>query len=243
MNVIILAAGQNKRLKEHLKEYYNDCHKCLIPINDVPLLHRMIHIFQAIEPENIVIVVGANKESIIESLHSNGFANENVKIIENSDFTKGSVLSLAQAVDYFDDEIIYIDADMYFDSGFVHKLVESPKENCILLDLNVKADDNEAYCAAYKRKELVAVGKNLNGDFDLKGEWAGITKLSKAAAQRLREILLDNIDKGNTDVFHEIFTLELSKEFPIEYELVDPYRWIEIDTKEDLLLAQTIFER
>jgi choline kinase len=243
MNVIILAAGRNTRLKEHLSKYYNDCHKCLIPINGVPLIHRMIHIFKSIQPNNIIIVVGANKESIIDSINSNGFVDDQITILENEKYTEGSMLSLAQALDYFDDDIIYIDADMYFDPGFVYKLVESPKENCLLLDLKVEPDDVEAYCAAYDHDELIEVGRDLKGAHDVMGEWTGITKLSKPAARRLREILLENIRKGNTHLGYEPLTLVLSKEYPVEYELVDPHRWIEIDTKEDLFRAKSIFEK
>lgn len=242
MNVIILAAGRNVRLRDHLKQHYNDCHKCLIPINGVPLLHRMITIFKSLQPNNIIIVVGAKKESICRSIEQNGFAGDALKLIENQRFTEGSMLSLAQAVDYFDDEIVFIDADMYFDPGFVYKLVDSPKPNCLLLDLKVQPDDAEAYCAAYDANKLVTVGRDLKGEFDVMGEWTGITKLSATAARRFREILLENIEQGNTHLGYEPLTLVLSEEFPVEYELVDPNRWIEIDTKEDLQRAKEMFE-
>ena len=58
MQAIILAAGMGKRLKE----LTNDVTKCMVKVNGVPLIQRMLSILDRKNLEKIIIVVGYKSE-------------------------------------------------------------------------------------------------------------------------------------------------------------------------------------
>ena len=66
MQAIILAAGMGKRLKELTK--YNT--KCMVKVNGITLIERMLHQIDGHDLTRIIIVVGYEAKSLIDFIKS-----------------------------------------------------------------------------------------------------------------------------------------------------------------------------
>ena len=66
MQAIILAAGMGKRLKELTR----DNTKCMVKVNGVTLIDRMLHQIERHNLSRIVIVVGYEGQKLIDYIHT-----------------------------------------------------------------------------------------------------------------------------------------------------------------------------
>ena len=64
MQAIILAAGMGKRLGELTK----DNTKCMVPVNGIRLIDRMLTQLSALQLNRVVIVVGYQGENLIHHI-------------------------------------------------------------------------------------------------------------------------------------------------------------------------------
>ena len=66
MQAIILAAGMGKRLKELTQNNT----KCMVQVNGVTLIDRMLHQIEKQKLNKIVIVVGYEGQKLIDYIHT-----------------------------------------------------------------------------------------------------------------------------------------------------------------------------
>ena len=61
-------------------------------------------------------------------------------LFRNTEFTKGSVISLVKASNFFEhqEEMILMDGDVLYHHDIFQRLVNSKKKNCFLLDRNIE---------------------------------------------------------------------------------------------------------
>ena len=231
MKAIILAAGLGRRLRQII-----DMPKCLLKIKDSSLIQRYILSLGDYGLKEMVIVVGYKKDSIIKEVKK--FKDLiKIKIINNPDFSKGSILSLWRARNELGQDTLLIDGDVYFESRVVKKIFSSKKKNFFLIDTSLK-DDPEAVMVGFRNKQAVALGRGLKGKYDVLGEWAGFLRLSTSASRSLKKIIERRVKGGDRDTGYEFIVPELFKKSPISYELVDGLNWVEIDFPRDLKRAR-----
>ncbi|MFC1590739.1 NTP transferase domain-containing protein, partial [Candidatus Omnitrophota bacterium] len=140
MKAVILAAGIGKRLRG-----YFDKPKCLLEINGKSLINAYLHELRRLGVEDTVVVVGYKKDVIIEEVKRLGIPGK-VIFVENPDYSKGSILSLCAARKEFNDDIILMDGDVYFESEVLSRIIKSKYADCLLIDRNYK-NDGEAMIA------------------------------------------------------------------------------------------------
>lgn len=226
MKAIILAAGIGKRIKNYTEEP-----KCLIQIKEKPLLKRYIEALSEEGIGNVIIVLGYKKERILKFLDSINF---NGKTIYNKDFRKGSILSLKACKDELNDDIILMDADVFFEKAVLKKLLYSSKKNLFLIDTTSK-NNGEEYMIGIKKGRVIKMGRLLEGEFDCLGEWVGFLKVNKDFAIELKALLENGLSEN---IGYEEAISFLLNRIPFEYELVDGLKWVEIDFIEDARKAE-----
>ena len=64
MQAIILAAGMGKRLGEYTKNNT----KCMVPVNGIPLINRVLKQLSGLNLERVVIVVGYEGKKLMDYL-------------------------------------------------------------------------------------------------------------------------------------------------------------------------------
>ena len=227
MKAIILAAGIGKRIRS-----YTDKPKCLIEIEGKALIERYLECFEEFGIKDVVIVAGYKKDLIEQKIKAISF-NGDIKIIENPDYSKGSIVSLWTARQELDADILLMDSDVFFEKNVLKRLMESKHSNLLIIDTTSR-NTGEEYMAAIRNEKICAMERGLDGDFDMLGEWIGFLKMNKIAANILRKITEINVQKANVNIGYEDTLRDLFNKVDFGFELVDGLKWVEIDFLEDI---------
>ena len=100
MQAIILAAGMGKRLKELTKNNT----KCMVRVNGVTLIERMLSQLQEYQLSRIIIVVGYEGQKLIDYVKSLGIQTP-IVFIDNPIFDKtNNIYSLSLAKEWLCEE-------------------------------------------------------------------------------------------------------------------------------------------
>ncbi len=231
MRAIVLVAGVGWRLKP----YTESTPKCLVELGGKTLLRRYLETFAALGIGEAVLVVGHLKERIMAEA-ARGPAEVEVRFVVNEQFTRGNILSLWQARDEFDDDILVMDGDVLFPREMLARLIASPDGNAIAVDERFQ-DTGEEQKVLCEDGWVVEVTKKIGGDPRVRGEAVGILRLSADAAEVLRGILEEFIGTGKDSLEYEDAFRELAAEVPIGVIETGDLPWIEIDFEQDLVRA------
>ena len=130
MQAIILAAGMGKRLGELTKSNT----KCMVKVNGVPLIERMLSQLEKLQLQRIVMVVGYHAEELKSFVLS---LNCKVPIIfvENPVYDKtNNIYSLALAKQYMlEEDTLLLESDLIFEDSLLDLLLSSPLPNIALV--------------------------------------------------------------------------------------------------------------
>lgn len=244
MIAVMLAAGVGKRL---FGENHAEPPKALLRFDGKSLLHRHIEILRGYGVDRLVLVVGYRAEEVMAEVEAVG-ARDYVRAITNPDFEGGPVISLwtAREVLRGGADILFMDADVLYPPRVLERLIRSPHANCFLLDRGLEpGDDPVRLCI--RDGAPVDFGKNIEGSFDLVGEWPGFMRMSPAIAARVADAAEAIIDDGRSHVTYEVAMRDVVLSEPpgtFGYEDITGLPWIEIDFPSDLLRAErTILPR
>lgn len=228
--VILLAAGRGKRFGKRTSLLP----KCLIPIGDSGenLLQRYLRSFKEVGISEVVIVVGHLKEKIKKECRAVNH-DLNIKFITNPQYKLGSIVSLFTAYDELNSNILIMDADVYFPTSVLKKLINSKKKSAFLIDPRSKSSGEEMMLMRRTSKPI-AIAKKINPSLKVLGEATGILKLETKHALLLREILKDFVLHGNKSVEYEEAYTVLMGQSTLGYEAVGNIFWSEMDFEEDL---------
>lgn len=238
MQAIILAAGVGRRL------YGDDATqppKSLLRFAGKSLMRRHVEALAGAGVDGVAVVVGYRAEEVLaeaQAVAPAGF----VTRYDNADFRQGSVVSMWTARDVLTsgDDILFMDADLLYDRRLIDRLIASPHPNCLLLDRDLEAGD-EPVRLCLRAGRPVDIGKMVEGDFDVVGEWPGFMRLEPAVARRLAEKCGRLVAGGRKDAPYEdairaVLTSAPPGTFGIED--VSDLAWIEIDFPRDLARAE-----
>jgi len=231
MKAIILVAGLGKRLRG-----LTNLPKCLLNINGIPLIHRYLFFLKDWGLKEIAIVVGYKKDKIIKEAEKFKHLIK-IKIINNPDFSQGSILSLWRAKDELSEDTLLMDGDVYFEFEIIKKIFTSKKKNFLLIDTTAKFD-SEAILVGFRNNRAAALARGLKGNYDVLGEWVGFLRLSTSSSKRLKEVIKSRVAQGEKEIGYEFIIPDLFKNTPVSYELVNGLKWVEIDFPEDIKKAK-----
>ena len=131
MQALILAAGMGKRLKELTK----DNTKCMVKVNGVTLIDRMLHQIDSQNLSRIVIVVGYEGKKLIEYIETLDIRTP-IEFVENPIYDKtNNIYSLALAQDWLlKDDTILLESDLIFEDSVLIDLISDPRDTLALVD-------------------------------------------------------------------------------------------------------------
>lgn len=238
MRAIILAAGIGKRLAE----ISNGRPKCLLEFDGVSLLRRHIALLVESGITDITVVCGYRQNEIQAELARLEGGTE-VRTAFNPDYESGSVISLltAKATLVCGDDIILMDADVFYHADILRALVNTKHRNCFLLDRDFEAGD-EPVKICVRGNSMVDFRKQIDPqlEFDFQGESVGFFRFSAEIAKRLSQRCRDYIDNDQKDAPYEEVIRDLLLQTPdsFNFEDITGLAWIEIDFPEDVERAQ-----
>lgn len=244
MQAIILAAGMGKRLGELTK----DNTKCMVPVNGIRLIDRMLTQLSALQLNRVVIVVGYQGENLIRHIGDRYEGRLKIEYIHNPIYDKtNNIYSLGLAkAQMQEDDTLLLESDLIFDSAMLNLIISHPYPNLALVakyetwmdgTMVRLSDDNDIVSfipkKAFKYAEAAHYYKTCN-----------IYKFSREFSCNQYVPFLEAYSKamGNNEYYEQVLrvltALDRSdlKALPITNE-----KWYEIDDVQDLDIAETLF--
>ena len=244
MQAIILAAGMGKRLGELTK----DNTKCMVPVNGIRLIDRMLTQLSALQLNRVVIVVGYQGENLIRHIGDRYDDRLKIEYIHNPIYDKtNNIYSLGLAkAQMQEDDTLLLESDLIFDSAMLNLIISHPYPNLALVakyetwmdgTMVRLSDDNDIVSfipkKAFKYAEAAHYYKTCN-----------IYKFSREFSCNQYVPFLEAYSKamGNNEYYEQVLrvltALDRSdlKALPITNE-----KWYEIDDVQDLDIAETLF--
>ena len=233
MRAILLAAGRGRRLE-------SDAPKCLLDIAGKTLLERHIENLAEAGVKAMTIVVGYEQEQIRALIASRSWPLP-IDFVENKDFVRGSIVSLAVAIDRIAEGGIWMDADVLYPAALMKRLVDSKHDNCVLLD-DSSEETGEEMMLGVRGGRVLRVARRVSPEapWDQVGEAVGFARVGKQGALVMKRILDGEVSAGRLDQEYEAAMNLCFAEEPWGFEPVSDFQWTEIDFREDVERARRI---
>ena len=243
MQALILAAGMGKRLKE----LTNNNTKCMIKVNGVSLIEKMLSQLEKRNINRIVIVVGYKGKELIDYISTLNIKKP-IIYVENPIYDKtNNIYSLALAKDYLcEDDTLLLESDLIFEDAVIDELLDDPRKTLALVDKHeswmdgtcVKLtpdDDIESFIPGIKFKfeEAKDYYKTVN-----------IYKFSKHFSINKYVPFLEAYQKalGRNEYYEQVLRIiTLLDEPEIKAKRLSGQLWYEIDDIQDLNIAESMF--
>lgn len=243
MQAVILAAGMGKRLKDLTA----DNTKCMVKVNGVTLIDRMLHQLEALELKRIVIVVGYEGNKLIGYINTLGIKTPIIYINNPIYFKTNNIYSLALAKEYLkEDNTLLLESDLIFEDSVLDFLVNDSRETLALVDKYeswmdgtvVKIDEEDNIQAFIGGKKIVFE------DIPTYYKTVNIYKFSKYFSEHYYVPFLDaySMALGNNEYYEQVLRVITMLDDPeIKAKRLEGQRWYEIDDIQDLDIAESIF--
>ena len=130
MQAIILAAGMGKRLKELTRNNT----KCMVRVNGITLIERMLNQIEKHNVSGITIVVGYEGQKLIDFINTLPLHTP-VRFIDNPVYDKtNNIYSLALAKDVLcQEDTLLFESDLIFEDRVLDALVNDPRDTLALV--------------------------------------------------------------------------------------------------------------
>ena len=243
MQAIILAAGMGKRLKELTQ----DNTKCMVKVNGVTMIDRMLHQIEKQHLSRIVIVVGYEGKKLIDYIATLGIQTP-IVFVNNPIYDKtNNIYSLALAKEYLKQEdTLLFESDLIFEDAVINVILNDPRDTLALVDkyeswmdgtcVKLTSDDNiEAFVPGKKFKfdEINQYYKTVN-----------IYKFSKHFSETHYVPFLEayQIALGKNEYYEQVLrVITMLDEPEIKAKRLNGELWYEIDDIQDLDIAESMF--
>ena len=239
MKAVMLAAGIGARLGLTGTKH---APKILLPFGGKSLLQLHIEILKRHGIEELVLGVGYRHKDIEHEIACLG-AQEYVRTVFNEDYEEGNIVTLWTVRDELlcGGPVILMDADVLYDDELMERLVNSPHQNCLLLDRAFDTGD-EPVKICVRDGEIVEFRKWLSAEFDFCGESVGFFKLSADVAKKIVAQTELYLRQGRRhEPYEEAIrdVLLTSPRSTFSFEDISGLPWIEIDFAADIERANT----
>ena len=131
MQALILAAGMGKRLKK----LTSNNTKCMVKVNGVTMIERMLNQIDKRGVSRIIMVVGYEKDKLKEYIDSLGIVTP-ILYIDNPIYEKtNNIYSLSLASDYLvEEDTLLFESDLIFEDSVLDAILDDPRETLALVD-------------------------------------------------------------------------------------------------------------
>ncbi len=243
MQAVILAAGMGKRLGS----YTATNTKCMVEVNGVKLIDRMLDQLSRLDLERIVIVVGYKGKQLTDYIRTNRKDTTPILFVENPIYDKtNNIYSLYLTKDQLiEDDTLLLESDLIFDSRMLDLILSHPDANLALvakyqtwMDGTMVRIDDERNIVNFVPKQAFRYE-----DVEVYYKTVNIYKFSRNFLASTYLPFLEAYVKvmGNNEYYEQVLRVithlhtDNLKALPVDL------KWYEIDDVQDLDIASTIF--
>lgn len=245
MQAVILAAGMGKRLKELTA--HNT--KCMITVNGVTLIERMLSQIEKFGFSRIIIVEGYEGQKLKDFIATLGIKTP-IKFINNPIYDKtNNIYSLSLAAnELISDHSVLFESDLIFEDSVIETLLADKRENLALVDKYENWMDGTCLVLGSDDsiKDFVPGREFAFKDKDKYYKTVNIYKFSKEFCQNEYLPFLDAYRKalGDNEYYEQVLkVITLLDNASIKAKRLNGQSWYEIDDKQDLDIASSIFSK
>jgi histidinol-phosphate/aromatic aminotransferase/cobyric acid decarboxylase-like protein/choline kinase len=243
MQAVILAAGMGSRLGKYTKNNT----KCMLPINGRTLIERALDILDSAGIRKCVIVVGYEKDNLINFVGSR-YKNIEIIWIINEIYNKtNNIYSLYLAKNYLlADDTLLLESDLIFEDRIINELLENPEPTLAVvapyeswMDGTVVQISKDNVITGFIPKKFFNYSEK-----ESYYKTVNIYKFSRDFLQNCYVPFLEAYTRtmGNNEYYEQVLRViaTLEKNELIAMVLND-HKWYEIDDAQDKDIAEVIF--
>jgi choline kinase len=211
--------------------------KAAVCIASQPLIRYAVNFAKLIGVSQIIVVGGYKSDHVWEAI-----AGEEIIKLENSDYHKGNLYSLATAGEYMDDDFVQINVDHLYPRCVSHMIKNISEGIWAFSDFDrpLCQDDMKIKISGRTDKKafITKISKKLH-DYD--GGYCGITVVSGSTREDYMTSFNNVLCRDREDaVVEDVFVELISNNKPPKVYDMSGTRWLEVDTPEDLANAERI---
>ena len=231
-----------------LGELTRDNTKCMVPVNGVPIIDRLLRQLAAQQLQRVIIVVGYKGQELKDYIGHRYDDRLKIEYIENPVYDKtNNIYSLALAKRQLqEDDTLLVESDLVFSDRLIPMIVENPHPNLALvakyeswMDGTMVRIDNEQNIVNFISKDAFDYS-----DADSYYKTVNIYKLSRDFSQNKYVPFLDAYTKavGNNEYYENVLRIiSLLNSHEMKALPIGTEKWYEIDDKQDLDIAEALF--
>lgn len=243
MQSIILAAGLGSRLGELTKE----CTKCMVKINGITLIERMLRQLDRYGMDRIIIVTGY-KGDILKDYVQNLRINTPVVFVDNSDYRHtNNIYSLWLTREFLEEmDSLVFESDMIFEDRVIEKMlaidngcgtfVARPRPWMDGSIVKLDKDNNIVYFVDDEEVKRIdpSYYHKIVSIYKFKKRY-----VSEKYMTYLNEYVKKNKDNNLYESLLKVIDLDVEKKIPAE--ILDEEQWYEINDIQDMDIAESMF--
>lgn len=243
MQSIILAAGLGSRLGELTKE----CTKCMVKINGITLIERMLRQLDRYGMDRIIIVTGY-KGDILKDYVQNLRINTPVVFVDNSDYRHtNNIYSLWLTREFLEEmDSLVLESDMIFEDRVIEKMlaidngcgtfVARPRPWMDGSIVKLDKDNNIVYFVDDEEVKRIdpSYYHKIVSIYKFKKRY-----VSEKYMTYLSEYVKKNKDNNLYESLLKVIDLDVEKKIPAE--ILDEEQWYEINDIQDMDIAESMF--
>ena len=244
MQAIILAAGMGRRLGDLTKENT----KCMVPVNGVRLIDRLLGQLSGLSLKRVIIVVGYKGQELKDYIGHRYDDQLKIAYAENPIYDKtNNIYSLSLVKQQLqEDDTLLIESDLIFSDSLFQMIIADPYPNLALVAkyeswmdgtmVRLDADNNIVKFVpkkAFKYEDIDSYYKTVN-----------IYKFSRDFSQQKYVPFLEAYCHalGNNEYYEQVLrVITLLDHAELKALPIGNEKWYEIDDIQDLDIAETIF--
>jgi len=233
---LLLAAGTGSRLSP----LTDLSPKCLVRVNGIPILERLIHSLRLHEFRRLVVVLGHQAECIRDFLGTKSGGMEITYINSPLYRTTNNIYSLWLARKAIEEPFLLIESDLVFDAPMLKSMLRPDR----IALAGLQSWMQGTTVTIDHRQQVEAFWCGIPGPPGADHyKTVNIYSLSRISWQLVRERLDQHISDNRVDGYYETVFAEMVAEGSLRLTPVffEANRWYEIDTTDDLRAAEQMF--
>ena len=243
MRAIILAAGMGKRMKE----LTDDNTKCMVKVNGVTMIERMLSQLDKLNLSSIIIVVGYKGKELMEYIVTLNVHTPITYVSNDIYYKTNNIYSLYLARNYLlEEDTLLLESDLVFEDSVLKKIIEDTYPNLALvakyeswMDGTVVTLDESNNIKSFLDKKHFRFA-----DIQSYYKTVNIYKFSKGFSNTHYVPFLEAYSKalGDNEYYEQVLRVITLLDKPeVKATILGDESWYEIDDVQDLDIAESIF--
>ena len=244
MQAIILAAGMGRRLGEYTKENT----KCMVPVNGVRLIDRLLGQLSQLDLARVVIVVGYKGQELKDYIGHRYDDLLKIDYVDNPVYDKtNNIYSLSLAKEQLqEDDTLLIESDLIFSDRLFRMVLDDEEPNVALVAKYESWMDGTMVRIDQDRNIVNFIPKKAfrYEDADQYYKTVNIYKFSRDFSRDVYVPFLEAYCHalGNNEYYEQVLrVITLLDRSDLKALDIGQEKWYEIDDVQDLDIAETIF--